>query len=66
MDQKSQLKVIKAGFVIIRIDDQPAPRIKAKSRGHLEWYTFKKDFKSKAERDRMFNQLLVSNIMISD
>lgn len=66
MDQKSQLKVIKAGFKIIRKDDQPVPRIKIKDNRSREWRTYAKDFKSKAERDRRFNELLVSNIIISD
>lgn len=66
MDQKSQLKVIRAGFRIIRTDDQPSPRIKVKDKTSNEWHTLEKDFKSKAERDRRFNDLLVSNIIISD
>ena len=66
MDQKSQLKVIKAGFHIIRIDDQPTPRIKVKDKKSTEWRTLEKDFASKAARDRRFNELLISNIYISD
>jgi len=66
MDQKSQIKVIKAGFKIIRTDDQPSVRIKVKDRTSNEWHTLEKDFKSKAERDRRFDQLLVSSIIISD
>jgi hypothetical protein len=66
MDQKSQLKVIKAGFRIIRTDDQPSPRIKVKDKTSNEWHTLEKDFASKAARDRRFNELLVSNIIIQD
>jgi hypothetical protein len=66
MDQKSQLKVIKAGFHILRCDDQPSPRIKVKDKNHTEWSTLEKDFASKAARDRRFEELLVSNIYISD
>jgi hypothetical protein len=66
MDQKSQLKVIKAGFRILRIDDQPSPRIKIKDKTSMEWHTLEDCFKSKAARDRRFNELLVSNIFISD
>ena len=32
MDRKSQDKVLKAGFIIIRKDDYPSPRIKDISR----------------------------------
>lgn len=66
MDQTSQQKVIKAGFKILRADDQPSPRIKIKDSTSLEWHTFEKDFKSKAERDRRMALLLVSNIYIVD
>ena len=66
MDQKSQIKVMKAGFKILRPDDQPTPRIKIKDNTSHEWLTFEKDFKSKAERDRRMATLLVSNIYIED
>lgn len=66
MDQKSQLKVIKAGFKIIRIDDQPSPRIKVKDKTSREWHTLEGDFKSKAARDRRFNELLQIPTMLND
>jgi hypothetical protein len=66
MDQKSQVKVMKAGFRILRVDDTPSPRIKIKENGNYEWKTFQKDFASKSARDRRFEELLVSNIYISD
>ena len=66
MDKKSQLKVIKAGFKIIRKDDTPSPRIKMIGKGTYDWVTYEKDFPSKAARDRRFEELLVSNIFISD
>lgn len=53
MDAKSQQKVIKAGFSIIRCDDFPSPRIKIKDADHQEWSTFKK-YTTKAERDMIF------------
>ncbi len=40
MDLNSQNKVLKAGFMIIRKDDQPQPRIKYKQFGFPEWRTF--------------------------
>jgi hypothetical protein len=66
MDAKSQLKVIRAGFKIIRTDDQPSLRIKVKKRGSHEWTTLEKNFPSKAARDRRFNELLEDKNVISD
>lgn len=36
MEKRSQLKVISEGFMIIRKDDQPTPRIKFKNGNHRE------------------------------
>ncbi|MHC1773785.1 MAG: hypothetical protein AB9834_00090 [Lentimicrobium sp.] len=57
MDQTSQMKVMKAGFRILRIDDQPSPRIKVKESGNYEWRTLDK-FETKAARDRRFKELI--------
>jgi hypothetical protein len=66
MDAKSQLKLIKAGYTIIRPEDQPSPRIKYKSNEQHEWATLEK-FESKAARDRRFVQLFDSSqFIISD
>lgn len=65
MDQTSQQKTIKAGFTIIRCDDQPSIRIKYKGENILSWKTLDK-FATKAERDRRFNELLKDNMIISD
>lgn len=65
MDSNSQLKVINAGFTIIRSDDQPAPRIKFKGLGSLEWKTLEK-FSSKAARDRKMCTLLQMEHIIAD
>jgi hypothetical protein len=66
MDQQSQLKVIAAGFTIIRSDDQPSPRIKVKDRTRHEWCTLAK-YETKAARDRRFKELLDSSqLIISD
>ena len=65
MDQASQLKVIAAGFSIIRTDDQPSPRIKIKDKTHTEWATLRK-FATKAERDREFKQLMQLSTIIND
>lgn len=65
MDQKSQSKVIKAGFTIIHKDDQPSPRIKIKHKVRREWHSFL-SFSTKAERDRYFKSLMESDFVISD
>ncbi len=64
MDKHSQSKVIAAGFTIIRADDQPSPRNKAKGKSH-EWKTLEK-FDTKAARDRRFEELLEDDNVISD
>lgn len=66
MDQKSQLKVIKAGFKIIHKDDSPEFRIKIRDGYCPNWRFVAKHFKSKEERDNFFNRMLVSNIFIYD
>lgn len=65
MDQASQLKVIAAGFTIIRTDDQPSPRIKVKNKEHSEWATLKK-FETKAARDREYKELMKLSTIIND
>lgn len=66
MDTKSQTKVMAAGFRIIRKDDYPQPRIKAKIDGlGPEWKTLEK-FNTKAARDRAFDEMLKDLMTISD
>lgn len=65
MDTNSQMKVMAAGFRIIRTDDQPTPRIKVKENGNYEWRTLEK-FETKAARDRMFKELLKDEKTIND
>jgi len=65
MDAKSQLKVIKHGFTIIRIDDYPSARIKYKDEGHREWSTFE-NFPTKTARDKAFNELMEWPSIIQD
>lgn len=65
MDQASQLKVIAAGFTILRTDDQPSPRIKVKDKDHHEWSTLRK-FETKAARDREYKELLKLQTVIND
>lgn len=58
MDQKSQLKVIKVGFHIIRKVNLPAPRIKIKDYYSPNWRLFTKNFESIEERDKWFTKML--------
>jgi hypothetical protein len=66
MNGNDQKKVIAAGFVIIRRDDTPAPRIKYKDKETHEWRTLHKDFASKAARDRKMDELLKIQTIIED
>jgi len=65
MDVNSQNKVERAGFIIIRKDDNPSPRIKIRSNENGGWKTYKK-YGTKAERDRAFTLLLKDEKIISD
>lgn len=65
MDTNSQMKVMAAGFRIIRTDDQPSPRIKVKENGNYEWRTLEK-FETKAARDRRFKELFRDVKTIND
>jgi len=65
MDKQSQLKVVCEGFMIIRSDDHPQPRIKYIDCKQREWATYAK-FDTKAQRDRAFKKLLELNHVISD
>ena len=65
MDSKSQLKVLRAGFQIIRKDDYPVPRIKYKSEEQQEWATLE-NFPSKASRDRAFAELVEQPFTLVD
>lgn len=65
MNFQSQIKVIQAGFQIIRCDDQPTPRIKIKDKDSHEWSTFEK-FKTKTSRNRKFKELLSNQKVIND
>lgn len=62
-------KVLRAGFTIIRPDDQPKPRIKTLrptgELGNLNWVTLEK-FDTKAARDRRFRELLENPDVLED
>ena len=65
MDTTSQLKVMAAGFRILRTSDEPSPRIKVNKDGNTGWPTLEK-FETKAARDRRFKELLEDNKTIQD
>lgn len=56
---------MRAGFMLIRKDDQPQPRIKYKQFGISEWRTLEK-FDTKAARDRRYKDLLHNSTIIED
>jgi hypothetical protein len=65
MTATDQQKVIKAGFTIIRADDHPNIRIKAKTPDCLDWRTIEKNFKSPYARDkRMAEMVKQPNVII--
>jgi hypothetical protein len=65
MDQKSQIKVMAAGFTIIRFDDQPTIRIKHKTAGAYEWKTLSKH-ETKAAREGERLKLIEDPFIIED
>lgn len=69
MTLDGQNKVVRAGFTVIRKDDQPQPRIKTlRQTGtlcNLSWVTLEK-FDTKAARDRRFRELLDTPSVIED
>ena len=60
-----QVKLIKAGFEIVRRDEYPSPRIKLCPGINGGWKTYKK-FETKAERDKAFSLLLKDEKIIAD
>ena len=65
MTQKDQIKVMKAGFVIIR-EDKDNLLIKAKSIANTNWHTYLSGFKSYAELTRNKKFLLEALTYIED
>lgn len=65
MNIDDQNKVKAAGFTIIRKDDHPAPRIKFSSGTNGGWSTLE-TYKTKAQRDRAFKELLEQKYIIAD
>lgn len=65
MDTASQKKVMDKGFTIIRKDDYPTPRIKAKMQNGHDWKTYE-NYETKAARDRAFKELMRLDNIIND
>ncbi|KAA6315748.1 hypothetical protein EZS27_033841 [termite gut metagenome] len=65
MNARDQQKVIRAGFILIRPDDLPSPRIKVKDGKSCEWRTMTK-FETKAARDREMKRLLELELIVQD
>ncbi|WP_395974215.1 hypothetical protein [Chryseobacterium cucumeris] len=65
MTQKDQVKVMRAGFKIIRADVQNLV-IKFKDKDNLHWKTLQSDFKSKAALQRGMETLLKMQLFIED
>jgi hypothetical protein len=65
MDGDSRIKVLAAGFKIIRASDEPTPRIKY-CVTYGSWATLETGFKSKAARDRRFKELMKDDKIIND
>jgi hypothetical protein len=65
MTAKDQLKVLRAGFTIIREDIQNL-KIKHKIKDLTNWTTYESGFKSKAELRRRMDELLKLTKIIED
>lgn len=66
MNLRDQKKLFKAGFILVRPDDQPSPRIKIKDGKSSEWRTLGKPFPTKAARNRELTRLLTQDTVIQD
>jgi hypothetical protein len=58
-------KLMADGYMFIRRDDHPSPRIKYRKHGSGDWKTLGK-FETKAARDREVDRLLDSSMVIMD
>lgn len=65
MTSKDQLKIMRAGFTIIRADENNL-LLKFKDRNNLNWKNLRSDFPSKAALLREKNEFLKMNLYIED
>ncbi|AZA87131.1 hypothetical protein EG349_10205 [Chryseobacterium shandongense] len=65
MTQKDQLKVMRAGFTIIRADEHNL-QLKFKDRNNLHWKILRSGFSSKSALQREKKEFLKMNLFIED
>ena len=65
MEKTSMNKLMAAGYMFIRSDNEPNIRIKYRKQDSGDWKTLEK-FETKAARDRRFAELLNEPMIISD
>lgn len=65
MTQQDQIKVINAGFTILRPADQPTIRIKFKNREQFEWKTLE-SYPNKHKRNKALAEYLLRPDIIQD
>ena len=72
MQAKDQVKVLDAGFTIIRKeireggDGKVLRLIKQKTRDRKEWHVYAKDFESDASLERRMTAILINPFIIED
>lgn len=66
MTKESVKKLLKAGYTIIRKDDHPSPRIKYQSKDNYHWRTLGEPFKTKADRDREYEELQKLSLILAE
>lgn len=59
-------KVIRAGFRIIRKQNDPTPHIKYKDGSVKDWSKLGDSYPSKAARDRSFKEMLKNPMILED
>ena len=65
MTAKDQLKLLKAGFTIIR-KEETAMKIKFKTKEYREWRTLSGGYTSKASLQKEMDRLLESSDIVED
>ena len=65
MDQQSHIKLVSKGYIIVRSDNNPQPRIKFKDSEHLEWHTLNK-YIAREVRDLEYKKMLKLTNVIAE
>ena len=72
MNAKDQVKVLKAGFTIIRkevthvVGNMYKRKIKAKTKEQREWHTLEENFRSEFAINRRIKEMLENDSVIED